>query len=325
MRHIILVTFRTKPHDREIILGKLEGIAEAIFLYGLDKLPIEIIQKATIIFTGSGLDLKPEILARAKNLKMIQTLSAGVDTLPFEKIPRNVIVCSNAGGNAIVVAEHAFAMILAATRKITYHNGVMRSGIWQRRRYGILLHGKTLGILGLGNVGREIARIGKCFGMRIYAINRSGKTTMDIDFIGTPKDLDFVLRNSDIVVISLPLNKYTRGIIGERELKLMKKNAILVNVSRGAIIDQKALYNHLRENTEFTACLDVWWKYPPRGSDKCFQDYPFHELPNVIMTPHIAGFSEEIRTRVLLHALENILRFIRGEKPINIVDRDEYA
>lgn len=321
----VLVTFKARPEDKEIITSILSKHAEVHFIdelsaEQLERLPPEV----DVILTGSGLDLTQEILRDTRNLKLIQTLSAGADYIPFHSLPEKVLVCTNAGANAIAVAEHVWAMILAAAKKIIYHDQNMRKGIWKRRDYGFVLQNKTMGIIGLGNVGQSVARIAKAFGMRIFAINRSGVADMNVDFIGTPDKLDIVLQNSDVVVVAVPLTKYTRGMIGKRELNLMKSTAILVNVSRGEVIDQKALYEHLRDNPNFIACLDVWWRYPSKDLEPVYQDYPFHELPNVIMTPHIAGFAPEIRDRVLIAALENIIKYIRGEKPKNVVDRSDY-
>ncbi len=322
----ILVTFKTKPGDRELIKSELSDLAQIFFIDQLKgKILQDILAKIDVIFTGSGLDLTRDILELAINLRMIQTLSAGVDYLPFKLIPHRVIICSNAGGNAIAVAEHVFALILSAIKRIIYHHENMKKGLWKRRDYGYLLYGKTLGIIGLGHVGREVAKIAKCFGMRVYGINRSGRTDVDVDFIGKVDDLDFVLRESDIILLSLPLTKYTRNLINREKLRIMKNNAILVNISRGGVVDQEALYYHLRDNPSFIACLDVWWEYPQGGETRCYQRFPFHELGNVIMTPHIAGFSREIRQFVIKHAVSNIKRFLTGQKPINIVDPRDYV
>jgi len=322
----VLVTFKARREDKDIIGRYLNSLAKVYFIDELEEKELDnILPEINIILTGSGLDLSSELLRKTRNLEFVQTLSAGVDSLPFSDIPEDVIICSNAGGNAVAVAEHTWALILAATKKIVYHDNNMRKGLWKRREYGMILRGKAIGILGLGHIGREVARIAKAFGMRILAINRSGKTDMSVDFIGTLDDIDYLLRNSDIIVITLPLTRWTRGLIGHRELALMKPNAILVNVSRGPIVDQKALYEHLKSNPNFVACLDVWWRYPPRGSDKAFQDYPFHELSNVIMTPHIAGFAPEIRPEVIKKAVENIVRYIKGERLLNVVRREDYV
>ena len=258
-----------------------------------------------------------------KNVKLIQTLSAGVEKVPYDELnPAITIVCSNSGGNAYPTAEHAFALIMSAIKRIPYHDRIMRKGIWNRQIYGYTLRGKTIGIIGYGKIGREIAKIAKLFNMRVLAIKRKRIIDELADFIGTPEDLDFVLKESDIVVLSLPLTKETRGLITREKLKIMKKNAILVNISRGPVIVEKDLYEHLKENPEFIAALDVWWNYPK--GEKCFQNYPFHELDNVIMTPHIAGFARDYLENWYRYAIENIKRFLEGKMPRNIVDLREY-
>ncbi|MEX0568319.1 MAG: 2-hydroxyacid dehydrogenase [Candidatus Njordarchaeota archaeon] len=325
MAKSLLVTYKTREEDREIIESTLGSILNIFYLERIqEKELLGVARKINIILTGSGLDIPIAILQEMANLELIQTLSAGVEYVPMGKIPKKIIVCSNSGANAQVVAEHAFALILNAAKKVLYHDQNMRKGIWKRRDYGRALFDKTIGIIGLGNIGKIIAKIAKCLGMKIFAINRSGKTEVDVDFIGTIDDLKYVLENSDIIVICLPLTKHTYNLIGKKELEYMKPNTILVNIARGPIIDQKALYSHLVKNKEFVACLDVWWKYPDKGSDVCFQDFPFHELPNVIMTPHIAGFAREIRKKVILHAVLNIKRYVEGKKPNNMINIGDY-
>lgn len=322
---IVLVTFKAKNRDKEIIQGLLDDKGAVFFVDEIsqDKLE-EIIPQVNIILTGSGLDLKKEYLEKAENLEMIQTISAGVDYVPFKWIREDVIVCSNAGGNALAVAEHAIALLLSAAKKIVYHHENMRKGFWRRRIHGVLLRGKKLGIIGFGNIGKLVAKFAKAFEMRVLAINRSGKSDMEVDFIGTLNDLDYVLSSADFIVLALPLTKETKGLITKEKLRLMKKNAVLINVARGPIIDQKDLYEHLKSNPEFIAALDVWWEYPEDLNKPKFQKYPFHELENIIMTPHVAGFSSELREYVIRHAVENIVLFIEGKKPRNIVNRESY-
>lgn len=321
----LLVVFKARPEDKKIITSVLGALIDVYFIDDLSEEQLkELLPKVNIILSGSGLDLTQEIVRNLRDVEFIQTLSAGADYLPLRSLSERVIICTNAGANAIAVAEHVWALILAAAKRIIYHDQSMRKGTWKRRDYGFLLQNKIIGIIGIGNIGKNVAKIARAFGMRVFAINRSGMTDADVDFIGTPEKLDTLLQNSDIIVIAVPLTKYTRGMIGKRELSLMKPNAILVNVSRGEVVDQKALYEHLKSNPNFIACLDVWWRYPSSDSEITYQDYPFHELPNVIMTPHIAGFALEIRDKVLVDALENIVKYLRGEKPRNVINRDDY-
>ncbi len=284
----------------------------------------EILPQIEILLVGSGRRITRNLIKNARNLKMIQTLAAGVDLIPWNIIPKDVIVCSNAGGNARAVAEHALALLLSAIKKITYHTEKMRSGIWKRTQENKMFSDKIVGIIGFGHIGKEIAKLLKPLGFKVYGINRRGKTDIKIDFIGSVQDLDSVLRLSDVIIIALPLTKRTRGLIDKEKLELMKKDAILINISRGPVIVEKDLFDHLKNNPTFIAALDVWWKYPERKDSICYQNYPFHTLENIIMTPHIAGFSSEIRKYVIEHAAENIARFVKGQKPINIVDRRLY-
>ncbi len=324
MKPIVLVTFRANENDRKIIEEELSKLADVKYLLDMNQNYLRrISDRVRAILTGSGRDLKEDLIKELINLEMIQTLSAGLDHVPFHIIPDHVIVASNAGGNARAVAEHALALLLSAVKRIPQHTEKMRKGIWERRKYGVLLKDKVVGIIGLGHIGREFAKMAKALGMRVYGINRSGQTDVDVDFIGTLRDLDRVLRQADFILIALPLTRETKGLIGENEFRLMKRNVILVNVGRGDVIDQKALYEFLRTNPGAIAALDVWWRYPKRD-EPTFQDYPFHKLENVIMTPHIAGFSPEIRENVIRNAVENIARFLRGEKPRNIAKKEDY-
>ena len=322
----VLVLFKANLDDRKIIEKHLSNIANITYYHDLNKKDrVEYLERADVILTGSGREITEEIARHFKKLKFLQTLAAGLDRVPFKLLREDVIVASNAGGNAEAVAEHALGLILSALKYIPLHDRNMRSGKWLRRKSGLLLKGKKVGIIGLGKIGRELAKIVMCLGARILAVNRSGRTDMKVDFIGTLNDLEFVLKESDIIVISLPLTKKTANLINEKELKLVKKNVILVNIARGEIIQEKALYTFLKENKDAIAALDVWWNYPSEPEGIAFQHYPFHELDNVIMTPHIAGFSPDIRDKVMESAVLNIKKFLQGKKPDNVANRQEYV
>ena len=271
------------------------------------------------VFVGMGWKDIERLLPRMKKLKMIQTLSAGVNHIKFEKLPPNIIVCSSAGANAAAVAELAVTHILVALKKYVYRHEKMKRGEFPQMLESRLLHGKTVGIVGLGNVGKNVARMLKCFSPRIIGVTRSGKSKVDIDFVGDMSYLDELLSQSDIVVLALPLTKETEGLIDKKRLEKMKKDAILVNVARGKLIVEKDLYEHVKKNPEFTVALDVWWHY----SDKFKQDYPFEKLPNVLMTPHCGGVYENFWEDLIRFAAENIKLFSKGE-PRNVVRREDY-
>lgn len=186
-----------------------------------------------------------------------------------------------------------------------------------------MLHGMVCGILGFGGIGKAVSLLMQSFGMRIMAVNTTGKTAEHVDFIGTLADLEHILSSSDVVAITLPLMKETRGLIGTRELAWMKQDAILINVARGAIIDEAALYEHLSKHPEFKAGIDVWWIEPfSHGVFKT--NYPFLSLPNVIGSPHNSAIVPGMDQESMRRAVENVQRFWKGEPLRGIVRREDY-
>jgi phosphoglycerate dehydrogenase-like enzyme len=155
-------------------------------------------------------------------------------------------------------------------------------------------------------------------------VNTSGRSSEDVDFVGTLADLDQVLTAADVLLIATPLTKVTRGLIGARELSLMKPTAIIVNVARGAIIDEQALYDHLVEHPEFCAAIDAWW-HEPRGGKPFTTEYPFFDLPNVIGSPHNSGIVAGVLPAAAAKAAENVLRYLRGEPVRGIMRREDYT
>ncbi len=277
----------------------------------------DFVKNADILLFFYWRDAK-RVIPMMKNVKMIQAMSAGVDYINFDIIPKDAIVCSNAGANATGVAEHAVALLLASLKRIPYRDRKMREGEFPQMLESRLLRGKKIGIVGFGNIGQRIARMLSCFGVKIYAINRSGKYEGDINvvLVGTIDDLDAILPQMDIVILSLPLTRETYGLFNRERLNLMKKDAILVNVARGKIIVEKDLYDFLKDNRSFTAAIDTWWHY----GDEFRQNYPFENLDNIILSPHCGGIYEGWIEDEIKYAVENIKRFLRGEKPKNIVD-----
>lgn len=182
--------------------------------------------------------------------------------------------------------------------------------------------GLTCGILGFGGIGVATARLMRALGMKIHAINRRGETNEPVHWIGTPAELDTLLAVADVLVVACPLTKRTLGLIGARELGLMKPDAVLVNLARGEIIQEGPLYAHLRDNPRFTACIDAWWIEPVRhGTFR--MDHPFMSLGNVIASPHNSASVAESGEQGLRHAIANIHRVLRGGAPLHLAGDEE--
>mgnify|MGYP005635153865 FL=1 len=254
-----------------------------------------------------------EVMLAAPKLKLIQQFGVGLEGVDLEAARElGVYVANVPGGNAISVAEHAIFLMLALARK--FNEATKR---FQEEKIGEPagheIYGKTLGIIGLGRSGTELAKRAKALGMRVLAIKKKPNPELarklGLDFLGGPGDLDFVLKNSDFVSIHVPLTDETRNLIGERELRLMKKTAYLINVARGPVVNREALYKALKEKWIAGAALDVFWEEPPNPND------PLFKLDNIIVTPHVAGVTYEAYNRIAKEVAENILRVSKGLPP----------
>jgi phosphoglycerate dehydrogenase-like enzyme len=269
-------------------------------------------------------ELGPSELGLLTNVRMIQLLSAGADHVPFTWLPPGIVIASNVGAYADPMAEHVLAMTLALAKNLFREHQNLARGKFNQSKLNRRLRGCACGILGFGGIGRATARLMRTLGARIYAVNTSGKTEEPVEFIGTLNDLQQVLSSSDVVVISLPLTKATRGLIGKRELEWMKPNTILINVARGDIIDEGALYAHLSIHPEFLAGIDAWWIEPFR-SGEFRTNYPFLTLPNVLGSPHNSAMIPGITDEGTLRAAENVKHFLKGETPVGVVRREDYV
>jgi len=273
--------------------------------------------------------LSAAVVKNAKKLRLIQKTGAGVDALPFDAINDDIFVANTSGANPVPLAEGAISLLLALARRIVQRNRAFPD-IHKGR--GTELRGKKVGILGLGHIGIEIAKRLQAFEMKILALKRRKsmlQEEINLEFLGGPEDLDYILTESDFVVVIVPLTPATRGMIGEREIGLMKSSAYIINVARAAIIQEEPLYQALKENRIAGAALDVWWI--PHWWDPSWKPelnkpsrFPFWELPNVIATPHNIGFADftkysEKPVRIIA---ENIRNIAEGRPPINQVDKE---
>lgn len=279
--------------------------------------------------------LPDDLLSKAPRLRWVQLHSAGVNHLLGHPVMKsNVLITTSSGIHATPIAEYAFASMLAWSHRLPKVLYYQNRHEWPKGRWGIFvgqeLRGATLGIVGYGSIGREVGRIGKCFGMRVVAAKRSVGEVTDtgyrvpgtgdpeaqvLDRIHPPERLAEMLAECDFVVVSVPLTPETKGLIGEEELRAMKPNAYLVNVSRGGIVDEPALIKALQEGWIAGAGLDVFEKEPLPP------DSPLYDLDNVILSPHVAGFSPHYDERASDLFAENLRRYLAGEELLNLVDK----
>ncbi|HUI68535.1 MAG TPA: 2-hydroxyacid dehydrogenase [Nitrospirota bacterium] len=324
-RHHLVVTYTISEAKRALLK---EIFGEEVRLSFLADMPSglreqTLVGASVLLSWNLPKELGPGELGWLTNVRMIQLLSAGADHVPFTGLPPGIVIASNVGAYADPMAEHVLAMTLALAKNLSRGHQGMARGEFNQSRLNRRLRGCVCGILGFGGIGRATARLMRALGARIYAVNTSGRTEEPVEFIGTLNDLQRVISSSDVVVISLPLTKATRGLIGKRELEWMKPNAILINVARGDIIDEGALYAHLSIHPEFLAGIDAWWIEPFRSGEFC-TNYPFLTLPNVLGSPHNSAMVPGITDEGTMRAAENIKHFLKGEIPVGVVRREDY-
>jgi glycerate dehydrogenase len=321
----IVVTFHPVQGQQELLNEMLGKSASLTFLTELEPGQREqALEEATIILSWNfPRELQPQDYSRLRRVLFIQLLSAGADHMPFAVLPLRIVVSSNPGAYAVPMAEQVMAMTLALAKHLLVQQQKLREGTFDQFTPNRMLSGMTAGILGYGGIGRATAILMRAFGMRIYAINTSGTSHEPVDFLGTLHDLERVLRESDVVVICLPLTRTTKGIIGERELSWMKPHAILINVARGALLNDGALYTHVKSHSDFLLGIDAWWT-EPFLTGQFHMEYPFLELPNVLGSPHNSGVVPTILMGATRQAAENVQRFLKGEQVIGIVRREDY-
>lgn len=315
MTHNIAITYHATDEEKSVFNNILNG-ENLFFLHDVKdiKEKQKILSETDILLSWNPtLELEDVDVNALKNLQFVQLLSAGYDHLNFNYFSKQTIIASNQGAYAKPMAEHALAMILALAKKLTIYHNLLTQGIFdQLKSMTRYVHGSNLGIIGYGSIGKETVKLMEPFDVNIYAINTSGKTDDSVQFIGTLNDLDFVLKNSDILLISIPLNKETEGLIGKRELELMKSDAILINVARGDIISEKDLYEHLRTHPKFSAGIDAWWIEPFKYG-KFEIHYPFFELPNFLGSPHNSSVVPNSLIDGAKQAATNVKRYINNE------------
>lgn len=268
-----------------------------------------------------------EMAAAARRLRLVQVPGAGLDRIDRAAVPPGAWL-ANAYGHEVGIAEYVMGVMLAWTRELGRLDRALHAGTWLSQwAVGTPappvwpeLAGKTLAIVGYGRIGQCLARRARAFDMTIVATRRDVSKPDGLVELHGPDRLHDVLARADYVAITASLSAETRGLIGPRELSEMKRTAVLINVARAEIADEEALYRALAGRAIAGAALDVWYRYPTAAGTTVPANHPFHELPNVLMTPHISGWTEGmLEARATLIA-GNIARAARGEPPLNLID-----
>ena len=267
--------------------------------------------QADYILAGGRLRITKKVLSKATRLKMIQRTGVGLDSLDLEAIKeKGIPLYVNHGINAVSVAEHTLLLLLSCLRKLSIIDQETKNGIWRKQYWGVQteeLHGKTVGIIGMGNIAQTLVALLKPFNVKILYFSRSRmpldyETENNMSFVG----LNTLYSDSDVVTVHCALNNETKDLISSDALSQMKDGAILINTARGPIIDSVAVANALRTGKLAYAALDVHVKEPIPD------DYPLKGIDNVILTPHIAGITKESFSAMIHDAFRNIEYFENG-------------
>jgi phosphoglycerate dehydrogenase-like enzyme len=277
-----------------------------------------------------SMGLTKEMATAGPRLRLIQVPGAGLDRIDRGAL-RPGMHLANAYGHDAGIAEYIIGSMIALSRSFKRIDDKLRSGEWESQwavgapapPFWPELAGKTLGILGFGHIGDALVRRARGFDMQICAIRRQAQVEVPdgVSFVGGPERLDDVLRCADYLAITLSLSPETRGLLDARRLALMKRSAFLINVARAEIVDELALYRALATGGLAGAALDVWYRYPTTPGTALPATQPFHELGNLIMTPHVSGWTEGMLAARAKLIADNIERIARGEPPLNAINQ----
>ncbi len=311
----ILITDAVEKSCRDIFQN--EGF-EVHYKAGMPPAEVEkVISDYDALIVRSSTQVTEAIIHAGRNLKVIGRAGAGVDNIDVRTATRHgIIVMNTPGGNTISTAEHTMSMILALSRNIPQANASLREGRWERKQYiGTELHGKTIGIVGLGRVGREVAKRCQAFEMIVIGfdpvLTAEAAIKMGVEFV----DFEEVLRRSDFITIHTPLNENTRHLLNEQTIRRCKPGIRIVNCARGGIVDEVALLRELESGKVAGAAFDVFEKEPP-GID------PLLKHPRVIATPHLGASTEEAQEKVALQIARQVSDALLGRGVSGSVNAD---
>jgi len=277
---------------------------------GKEKLnDVEKLENYDCLIVRSATKITKDVIAKAKNLKIIARAGAGLDNVDvIAAKERNIKVVNAPDSLTISVAEMVFGSLLALIRKISDADKSMKEGKWEKKKFkGREIYGKNFGIVGFGRIGRKVATIANGFGANIFAYDPLITDEKIYENLNAKhcKNIDEILKQCDFISIHVPLLNETRNLINGNNIKILKKDAIMINTSRGGIINESALIEALKNKLRGGACLDVFENEPNPNPE-------FRNLKNVILTPHIASATEEAQKRAGMDVVMQIEKFFKG-------------
>jgi len=276
----------------------------------------EHIGDTDILLTWGAMDIQP-LYRIAPKLKWIHALSAGIENLLFPEIKTNNTLLTNSRGiHGIPISEHVLAMMLAFTRGLNVFIRQQANKQWKRSHVEEI-HDKTIGIVGLGSIGREIAKKAKGMGMQVIASKRTMTTELFVDKLYTPEQLPELLASADFIVVALPLLEETKHLFTIKEFALMKPSAYFMNISRGAVVNEEDLVTALEQGLIKGAGLDVFEHEPLTENSHLWN------MENVIITPHLAALSPNYLDRAIKLFADNLSRYIQHKEMLNVIDKDK--
>lgn len=319
---IVLFVNQFAPAIRKQYANALANCCELVFPNQYDlKNILPLAAEANVLV---GYRFPRPLLEAASSARLIQLTSAGVDAIDLAHLKERAFTVANSHANAGMVAEHAFAMLMTLSKKTALHDRLMRNGVKSRNASdnpvyaSSTLAGSTIGILGLGHIGSQIAQMLKGFDVKILAYSRSSRNGVEVT-----SNLNRVLESSDYLFVCLPLTSETEMMISYQQLSLMKREACLINVSRSAIVREEDLYRALKDGVIHAAAVDVWTESKEvrglTGTKQFPSKFPFHKLDNVLLSPHRAA----LRRMAPEDVIDNLGRFAAGQELINVVSLEK--
>lgn len=283
--------------------------------------PLEVDAALSIRFSAADV--------AAVRCNLLQCSGVGIDGIALDRLPASTTVC-NVHEHEIPIAEYVMAGILdneiGLAAAVHSFSGARWGELFRGRTPHGEASGKTILVVGLGRIGKAIAARARAFGMRVMAVNRSGRPQAEVDRVEDFRHLEDLLPEADYVVLACPLTDETRGLIDARALAAMKPSAMLINVARGEVVDEQALHDAMLERRIAGALLDVWYVYPtPADPSPRPSRFALETMPGVRCTPHISGWTEGLMERRYRAMADNLARFAQGEPLLNVVWRDGHA